>query len=134
MMKTSWLLSAAAAWNGALGVGALFFPQELLVHGGVEARTMAVLVVQAAGSLYLGFAMLDWVARGNLIGGIYSRPVAVANFTHFAIGAITLVKLVAAGSAAPMLVVFAAVYLLFAFAFGKVLLTHPAPKSSTPGG
>lgn len=127
-MGTRWLMIAAALWTGALGVGALFFPQELLAHGRVEARTMAVLVVQAAGSLYLGFAMLDWMARGNLIGGIYSRPVAVANFTHFAIGAMILVKLVAKGSAAPMLMVFAAAYLLFALTFAKVLFTHPAPK------
>jgi hypothetical protein len=131
---TRWLMLAAALWTGALGVGALFFPQELLAHGRVEARTMAVLVAQAAGALYLGFAMLDWMARGNLIGGVYSRPVAVANFTHFGIGAITLLKLVAKGSAAPMLMVFAAVYPLFALAFGKVLFTHPAPKGETAGG
>lgn len=127
---TRWLMIAAALWTGALGVGALFLPQELLAHGRVEARTMPVLVVQAAGSLYLGFAMLDWMARGNPIGGIYSRPVAVANFTHFAVGAIILVKLVAKGSAVPMLMVFAMVYFLFALSFGKILLAHPAQGDS----
>jgi hypothetical protein len=33
-----------------------------------------------------------------------------------------------------MLLVFAAVYLLFALAFGKLLFTHPAPKSETAVG
>jgi hypothetical protein len=119
---------ASAIWLGALGLGATFFPQELMAHGGVEARPMAVLVAQAAGALYLGFAMLDWMARGNLIGGIYSRPVAVANFTHYAIGAITLVKLVAGGSRPPMLLVLTAIYALFALAFGRVLFSQPVPK------
>ena len=120
---------ASAAFLGALGLGATFFPQELLAHGGVEARVMGVLVAQAAGALFLGFAMLDWMARGNLIGGIYSRPVAVANFTQYAIGATTLVKLVASGTRPPMLLALTAIYVVFAIAFGKVLFTHPEPKS-----
>lgn len=44
------------------------------------------------GAAYLGLAVLNWMAREKLIGGIYSRPVAVGNFTHFLAAAIVLAK------------------------------------------
>ena len=47
---------------------------------------------QACGVLYLGFAILNWMAKDDLIGGIYSRPVAMGNFLHFFTIAMALVK------------------------------------------
>jgi hypothetical protein len=37
--------------------------------------------------------MLNWMARANRIGGIYSRPVAMGNFLHFTMGALVLLGL-----------------------------------------
>jgi len=44
------------------------------------------------GALYVDFAMLNWMVKGSLIGNIYNRPVAVANFTHFLVGGLALAK------------------------------------------
>jgi hypothetical protein len=37
--------------------------------------------------------MLNWMAKGTIIGGIYNRPIAIANLTHFLIGGLALAKL-----------------------------------------
>ena len=77
---------------GALGVAASFFSHELLRVAGATVETQAVLIVQVCGALYIGFAFLNWYLRGFVIGGIYNRPLAVANLLHFAVVAITLLK------------------------------------------
>ena len=59
------------------------------------------MLVQLAGALYVGFAMVNWMAKGNLLGGIYNRAVAMGNFADFGIGAIVLVKGLIAGQLRP---------------------------------
>ncbi len=65
------------------------------------------------------------MARGNLVGGIYSRPVALGNFSHFAVAGVVLVKSMMAGQTSAALVASALVYSVFAVWFGIVLFTHP---------
>lgn len=125
-MHTKILMSLSALFMAILGLGASFLPQELLTHAGYRPQGPGLLLVQAAGALYLGQAMLNWMARANLIGGIYSRPVAVCNFMHFAVLAVVLVKALLGGQTAPEIVLGAGLYLGFACAFGFVLFTHPA--------
>lgn len=125
-MNTRLLMIFTAAFFGVLGVGSTFLPQELLVHVGARPEGLLVLLVQTLGALYLGFAILNWMARSNLIGGIYSRPVALANFFSFAIGAVSLLKALASHYAAPEVVAMALFYSVFAICFGVVIFTHPA--------
>lgn len=132
-MQTKLLMSAAAGLMGALGLAASFLPQEILGWAGVPPVAPAVLVVQIAGALYLGFAMLDWMARGSVLGGIYGRPVVLGNFLHFAIVAIALVKALTRGHPAPALVVGTVVYLVLAVWFGGVLFTSPVSAAPRPG-
>jgi hypothetical protein len=91
-MNTRMLMRASAVMLGALGAGATFLPREVLVHAGTAPMGFSVVLVQLAGALYLGFAMLNWMAQGSIIGGIYSRPVAIGNLAHFTIGALGLIK------------------------------------------
>ena len=91
-------------------------------------------LVQLLGALLLAFAMLNWMAKDNLIGGIYNRPVAVANLLHFAVGAITLAKVVLRRSKPVYIVAAAAVYVTFAIGFAAVVFGNPvkAEPSSIP--
>ena len=82
LMNTRLLMRASAVFSGALGAVATFLPQEILVRAGIPPVGLSVILVQIAGALYLGFAMLNWMAQGNIIGGIYSRPVAMGNLAH----------------------------------------------------
>ena len=129
-MRTQLLMTLSAAFLAALGVGITFLPQELLAHLGAPHEGVLVILVQLLGALYLGLALLNWMNRGNRIGGIYSRPVSMANFLSFSVGALALVK----GSVAPQFTIevaaMAVIYSAFGIWFGLVLFTHPADMPS----
>jgi hypothetical protein len=124
-METRVLMGLSAAFMAGLGLTASFLPQELLGWSGSQPGGTAVLAIQAAGALYLGFGMLNWMARTNLIGGIYSRPVALGNFIHFAVVAVVLLKALLAGQLPAAMAAVAVAYAAFAAWFGFVLFTHP---------
>ena len=113
---------------GAVGMAATFLPQELSAHHGAPANSQVTLTIQIAGAAYLGFAILNWMARTVLIGGIYSRPVALGNFLHFAVVAMTLVRLMAGGIRSHTTVIATFIYATFAVWFGLVLFTHRSPR------
>jgi hypothetical protein len=120
-MNTKVLMVSSALVMAALGVAATFLPQEIIAAlGGGGGRTLPLLV-QVLGATYLGFAMLNWMAKESLIGGIYSRPVSMGNFLHFAVAGIALVKAVVAGERALIVLACTAIYVVFAVAFGAVV-------------
>jgi hypothetical protein len=129
-MNTKLLLAASAIVMGIAGIAGSFLPQELLRALDVPAVAATSVLVQLLGALLFAFAMVNWTARGSLIGGIYNRPIAIGNLTHFAIGALALVKAVsAAGPQRTMIAIAAAVYALFAIAFAAVFMRSPvAPQ------
>jgi hypothetical protein len=118
-------MSLSAVFLALLGGGITFLPQELLAHVGEKPTGTPVLLIQMLGALYLGFAILNWMNRGNRMGGIYNRPVSMANFFHFAVGAVALLKGAVAQHFALEVVAFAAIYTAFGVWFGFVLFTHP---------
>ena len=129
-MNTRDLMTLSAAFMAALGVGITFLPQELLAHVGAPREGTLVLLIQMLGALYLGFAILNWMNRGSHIGGIYGRPVSMANFFSFAVGALALVKGAVAQRFAIEVTAMAGIYSVFAIWFGLVLFTHPATDAS----
>jgi len=128
-LHTRLLLCISAAFMAVLGIGMSFLPQELLAYFDARSARPTIVLVQVTGALYLGFAMLNWMSRGVIVGGIYARPLALANFLHFAVVATTLVKLLMAQMSQPALLV-TAIYVAFAVWFGLVLFTHPIRESS----
>lgn len=123
-MHTRVLMIASAALMAVIGLAASFKPQAVLGLHGTVPDNATVLFVQMAGAVYLGFAMLNWAARGILIGGIYARPVALGNFLHFTMVAITLIQ-AAIAFAAVELAISAAVFSVFSIWFGLVLFKPP---------
>ena len=121
-------MSLSALFMAGLGVVASFLPQEIAAHFGAGPVSFVLLIIQIGGELYLGFAGINWMAKTVLIGGIYSRPVALGNFLHFAIGAITLLKALAGGFRANEIIVGAVIYSIFGVWFGLVLFRHPSPS------
>jgi hypothetical protein len=123
-MHTRILMILSAALMGAIGLVFTFIPQEVLALHGTEPDNATVLLLQMAGAVYLGFALLNWAARGVLIGGIYSRPVAAGNFFHFVIAAATLGKAAITFAAVPLMAS-AAVFTVLAVWFGLVMFRSP---------
>ena len=86
--------------------------------------------MQITGSLYFAFAMLNWMSKGSLIGGIYGRPIAIANLTHFVIAGLTLIKGVLVNPGLSYVIWSIAIaYSIFAILFGIVAFKHPVSKN-----
>lgn len=127
-MNSRALMTISAVFLALLGLGTLFAPAEVLGVHGTPPDNATKLLIQMMGALYLGFAILNWTARGVLIGGIYSRPVALGNFWHFLIVGLLLSKAAFDFAALPLMIS-AAVFTAFAVWFGLVLF-RPLPDKS----
>lgn len=127
-MQTRILMLLSAAVMMLLGLVLTFAPQEVIARIGGSVQPMVILLIQAAGGLYLGFAMMNWMARLSLIGGIYGRPIAMGNFLHFGIMALALGKAALGAGRSPLILAAALVYVAFAVWFGLVLFGDPLKK------
>ena len=128
-MHTRALMIISAAFLATLGLATSFAAEEILSVHGATPDTSTILLIRMMGALYVGFALLNWTARGVLIGGIYSRPVAFGNFAHFTMVGIMLTK-AAIVHGATQLAASAFVFSIFAVWFGLVLFRH-SPQSTT---
>lgn len=118
-------MMASSGIMGTAGFVLTFLPEEILHLLEMAPANLNVLFLQIMGALYLAFAMLNWMARANLIGGIYSKPVAVGNFAHFFIAGITIIKNALASPGIPSLWVAGIIYALFAVLFARVAFGDP---------
>jgi hypothetical protein len=128
-MNTKLLMSSSAVLLGATGMVLTFMPGEISQFLKLNGST--AIVLQISGALYFGFAMLNWTAKGNLIGGIYSRPVAIGNFTHFMIGGLALIKLAMKNPGLTYVWIAAILYVIFALLFGWIFFTNPVSAGKT---
>jgi hypothetical protein len=125
MPVTRLLMSASALLLCLLGLVSTFAPDHVLRGLGAPGSPALLVMVQILGALYLGFAALNWMARENLIGGIYSRPIAIGNLTHFLVAGLAMIKVVARNSELAVLWPVALLYAGLAVAFGLILFRHP---------
>ena len=125
-MNTKLFMTVSALYLGITGLSMSFLPKEIITYLNVDANSITILLLQILGSLYLGFGILNWMAKGTRIGGIYNRPVAIGNFMHFAVGAITLVKLVfEIQEQTGIIISLTIVYTIFAIGFAYIFMTNP---------
>ena len=117
MMASSLLL-------GAAGLFALFAPQELLKILSLPQANPLPVVIQLMGALYLSFALMNWISKDNIIGGVYLRPISLANFAHFTMGALTLIKYQLSNPVNGSLLGVAIVYVVFAIIFSWLVFIH----------
>lgn len=118
-MNTKLLMAISSLFLGILGIILNFAPDE--VAQALQLNGSSI-ILQMLGAVYFGFAILNWMAKANLIGGIYSRPVAFGNFAHFLIGGFSLLKM---NSNQVGILIFCGFFLLFAILFGIVLFINP---------
>jgi len=72
------LIVSSAGGLLSLGLPALFVPD--LVAGWLGFDAGAQVPMQLLGAALFAFAWLNWIGRGAIYGGIYGRPIVVANF------------------------------------------------------
>jgi hypothetical protein len=124
-MNTRLLLGSSAVVMGIAGIAASFLPQELLSLLDVVPTIALVVLVQLFGALLFAFAMVNWTARGAAMGGIYGRPIALGNLTHFVVGALALLKSAMNGAGDPVIIGAGAIYIGFAIGFGIAFFQSP---------
>ena len=119
-MRAQPIILSAAIFLALFGLVCLFAPAELVERFTASTDLPFVLPVQMFGAALLGFAALDWVSRHATVGGIYSRPLVLANFMHFACGSAVLLRFLVNGPR-PIAIILLVLYVVFAFAFGILL-------------
>ena len=129
-VKTRLLMTLSAVFLALLGLATSYFPEKVLTTHGTVPDNATLLLVQMMGALYLGFAILNWTARGVLMGGIYARPLALGNFLHFAMVGAMLTR-AAITHGVIQLATSAFVFSVFAIWFGVVLFRGPVRASQT---
>ncbi len=124
---TRLLMMASAIFLAIAGLISSYFPDKVLETHGTVPDGPTLLLIQMMGALYLGFAILNWTARGVMIGGIYARPLALGNFLHFAMVAVMLAR-EAIEHGVIQLASSAFVFGVFAVGFGFLVFRPPAPR------
>ena len=119
---------ASAAMMSIFGIALSFFPMEILNYLRPSSGFPYTILLQITGALYLGFALMNWMAKTVLIGGIYARPLAMGNFMHFVVGCLALIKVALNNSGSFYIWISVVLYFLFAVSFGIVAFTAPAKK------
>jgi hypothetical protein len=116
-MNTKLLMTTCSLVLALAGTFTLFAPDVLLALFGTRMADPLSALIQLMGALYFSMAMMNWTAKGSAIGGIYARPVSIANFAHFLIGTLLLAKVVLSGGFNIPIVLLLTVYTIFAILF-----------------
>lgn len=126
-MNTKILMTASAIFMAIIGILLSFLPHETAAYFDIEQNSITILFLKILSALYLGFGILNWMAKGTIIGGIYNRPIAIGNMMHFGVGAIALAKATSGiQTHSEIIIALTAVYVIFAILFAYVFRTHPS--------
>lgn len=124
-MSTKLLLSIAALVLGAPGSFLLFAPDLALGALGSGPDAAAELLAQVAGVLAIALGVNNWMARGAAIGGIYGRPLLMANLLAFFSSGLALLKAQEGLAGHPAVIIMAVLLLLCGLGFGRLLFISP---------
>lgn len=126
-MNTKILMTSSSILLGLAGIFALFMPNLLLPTQG-ETATM---LVQLMGALYFSFALMNWTAKDSAIGGIYARPVSLANFGHFFTGTLLLIRYILSNTFNLPICIVTIVYAIYAVCFHWLVFRATGLSQST---
>ena len=118
------IITASAVFLIVLGIGLDFLPQEVAASLGLGNAPVAAVVLQVMAAAFFGMGFMNWLSKGNPMGGIYSRPLALQNFLSFGVGAVTLGRAVLHGAVPQGIQAAAIAFTTFALAFGWLLFFH----------
>lgn len=135
MTNTRILMILSAAWFLVLALSTSLAGIDLLLAMGIEVTAAATPILKLLGAALLGFAIMNWMAKGTMIGGIYARPLAAGNFLYFAVASLSLLKPLIAGALSLTMIAALAIHAAFAAAFGWLLFGQGAAcVGSSDGG
>ncbi|MFC5045639.1 hypothetical protein ACFSTE_18975 [Aquimarina hainanensis] len=109
-----------------------FFSFDVASYMHLNASPLSIMMLNITGSLYLFLGVLNWMSKGNTIGGNYNQPLVWANILHPVITLIAMIRAVFMTKIHSRLVlILCLVYVLLGALFVHILLTNPMkPKKS----
>lgn len=125
-MNTKVLMVTSSLALGLAGLAASFAPSELLRALGSPVAEPLPVLIQLLGAVYIAFAMTNWTAKDNMIGGIYSRPLSLGNCVHFVVGSLALAKQQFSHDMSVPLTAVLVVYAIFAVCFAWLVFGRGA--------
>jgi hypothetical protein len=132
-MKTKIVMTSSAIFLGVIGILLSFLPSEIITYLGVEPTIITTLFLKILSALYLGFGILNWMAKGSIIGGIYNRPIVIGNLMHFGVGAIALIKIVSHIEIhSEIIISLTVLYVIFTILFTYIFKNNPATVKKQP--
>lgn len=120
------LMSSSAIIMGLTGVLLIFLPNEIAGYIGINEE--GVMILNILGSLYFGFSLANWTAKGSILGGIYGRALLFGNFGHFFTSCLYLIKLSIVETRL-WIIVAAILYSIYAASFAYFLFFSAGIKS-----
>lgn len=125
-INTKFIMAASAVFLGIIGLALTFSPNEAAAMAGLQVNQLWQVILQLLGGLYFSLAIINWMAKGAAIGGIYNKPILIGNLSHFVITAITLAKMLLNSHGMHYSVyLLAAAYSVFAILFGMIFFRSP---------
>lgn len=127
------LLSRVSAAVLLVGGAALLFAPDALLPALVPGfPPAAAWLGQLLGAAWLGVAALNWSQRAALLGGIYGRPVVLANLALFFISALSLLRALLRDAAPAALWSLLVPLAVLAAVYGALLLRGPFDPLQRP--
>ena len=125
------VMSATAALLGLAGLTLLFAPAWILSLYGVVLPPPELVLAQLLGAALLGNAIINWLGRQAVLGGIYGRPLMVGNLGHCLIAALVLLRAAMGGADRPAVWVTLGLYAVCAAGFATLLFRRPVTSAAT---
>lgn len=131
-INTKLLMACSAVSLALMSLPLIFLPAEIAGYLKISSTFVIQLFIQIVGALYFAFAMLNWMAKRNVMGGIYNRPIVIANVAHFMVVGLTLLKSLLKQPDLPSTIwAVTILYTLFAAFFIIVLFQSPVANKTS---
>ena len=125
-MNTRIIMTTSAVFLAIIGISLTFFPVEIANYLVFGVESILILVLQVMGGLFFGFAMLNWMAKESVIGGIYNKPLVTANMAQFVVGGLALLKDLIPHPDKPLIIwVLTGFYTIFGLLFAILFARSP---------
>ncbi len=93
-MISAFISRTSALWLGIAGFVLLFAPDAVLPRLIAGYPPSGLWLGQLLGAAWLGLAALNWINRRLILGGVFGRPIVLANAIHYFISAMVLIRAV----------------------------------------
>jgi len=114
----------------AHGIVLLFAPELLFRLFDLSGSPEGAVTAQLFGAALISLGLMNWTARGLVLGGIYGRALVYGNLVYSLIGFFVGIRARLSGFSNEYFWAEVVLYLAFGMAFGVMLFRGPMPRTT----